>query len=153
MQRQQECQRTTVQNVRQEARAPDRHLTFHTDHAGMTTADVDQVELAAGYVRFRRRCPKAEVQIGNGRVRSLLDSGSELNLIRERTAQQLDLPISSLPPQITGAMLKTTDGAQSSIIGFIQTPVTIGKVSILTTFVVVEKMSYKIILGDRKSVV
>ena len=56
---------------------------FHTDHAGMTTADVDQVESVAGYFRFRRRCPKAEVQIGNGRVRSLLDSGSELNLIRE----------------------------------------------------------------------
>ena len=114
----------------------------------MTTADVDQVESAAGYVRFRRRCPKAEVQIGNGRVRSLLDSGSELNLIRERTAQQLDLPISSLPPQMTGAMLKTTDGAQSGIIGFIQTPVTIGMVSILTTFVVVKEMSYKIILGE-----
>ena len=78
----------------------------------------------------------------------MLDSGSELNLIRERTAQQLDLPISSLPPQMTGGTLKTTDGAQSSIIGFIQTPVTIGKVSILTTFVVVKEMSYKIILGE-----
>ena len=85
----------------------------------MTTADVDQVESAAGYVRFRRRCPKAEVQIGNGRVRSLLDSGLELNLIRECTAQQLDLPIFSLPPQMIGGTLKTTDGAQSSIIGFI----------------------------------
>ena len=111
MQRQQECQRTTVQNVRQEARAPARHLTFHTNYTRITTADIDQVESAAGYARFRRRCPKAEVQIGNGRVRSLLDSGSELNLIRERTAQQLDLPISSLPPQITGVMLKTTDRA------------------------------------------
>ena len=121
---------------------------FHTDHAGMTTADINQVKSAAEYFRFRRRCPKAEVQIGNGRVRSLLDSGSELNLIREHTAQQLDLPISSLPPQVTGTMLRTTDSAQSSIIGFIQTPVTIGNVSILTTFVVVEKMSYKIILGE-----
>ena len=45
-------------------------------------------------------------------------------------------------------MLKTTDGAQLGIIGFIQTPVTIGMVSILTTFVVVEEMSYKIILGE-----
>ena len=87
MQRQQEYQRTTVQNVRQEARAPARHLTFHTNHAGITTADVDQVESAAGYVWFRRRCLKAEVQIGNSRVRSLLDSSSELNLIREHTAQ------------------------------------------------------------------
>jgi hypothetical protein len=79
----------------------------------------------------------------------LLDSGSELNLIRERTAQQLDLPISSLPPQVTGAMLKTIDGAQSGIIGLIQqVPVTIGMVSILTTFVVVKEMSYKIILGE-----
>ena len=78
----------------------------------------------------------------------MLDSGSELNLIREHTAQQLDLPISSLPPQMTGAMLKTTDGAQSGIIGFIQTPVTIGKMSILTTFVVIKEMSYKIILGE-----
>ena len=71
---------------------------FHTDYAGMTTADVDQVKSAAGYFRFRRKCPKAEVQIGNSRVRSLLDSGSELNFIREYTAQQLDLLIFSLPP-------------------------------------------------------
>ena len=49
---------------------------------------------------------------------------------------------------MTGAMLKTTDGAQSGIIGFIQTPVTIGMVSILTTFVIVKEMSYKIILGE-----
>ena len=58
---------------------------FHTDYAGMTTADMDQVELVAGYFWFCRRCLKAEVQIGNGKVRSLLDSGSELNLIREHT--------------------------------------------------------------------
>ena len=78
----------------------------------------------------------------------MLDSGSELNLIRERTAQQLDLPISSLPPQMTGAMLKTTDGAQLGIIGFIQTPVTIRMVSILTIFIIVKEISYKIILGE-----
>jgi len=45
-------------------------------------------------------------------------------------------------------MLKTTDGAQSGIIGFIQAPVTIGNVSILTTFIIIEKISYKIILGE-----
>ena len=121
---------------------------FHTDHAGMTTADINQVKSAAEYFRFRRRCPKAEVQIRNGKVRSLLDSGSKLNFIREHTAQQLNLPISSLPPQVTGAMLRTTDGAQSSIIRFIQTPVTIGNISILTTFVIVKKISYKIILKE-----
>ena len=143
MQRQQERQPAIVQNVR-----PGEHLTFHTDYAGMTTADIDQVESAARYIRFHHRCPKAEVQIGNGRVKSLLDSGSELNLIRERTAQQLNLPISSLPPQITGAILKTTNSAQSGIIRFIQTPVTIKNVSILTTFIIIEKISYKIILGE-----
>ena len=78
----------------------------------------------------------------------MLDSGSELNLIRERMAQQLNLPISSLPLQMTGAMLKTIDGAQSGIIGFIQTPVTIRMVSILTTFVIVKEISYKIILRE-----
>jgi len=72
MQRQQEYRYATVQNVQsgeyvQEARAlvsssgSTRHLTFHTDHIGMTTADVDQVESVAGYVWFRRRCLKAEV--------------------------------------------------------------------------------------------
>ena len=91
--RQQERQRTTVQDVRQGARAPvsysssTRYLTFHTDHARMTTADVDQVELAAGYIWFCCKCLKAEVQIGNSRVRSLLDSGLEFNLIREHTVQ------------------------------------------------------------------
>ena len=104
LQRQQERRYTTVRNVQQDAKAPVsssssiRHLMFHTDYAGITTTDINQVESAAGYVQFRRRCPRTEVQIGNGKVRSLLDSGSELNLIREHTAQQLNLPISSLPP-------------------------------------------------------
>ena len=52
----------------------------------MTTADVDQVESVARYIWFRYRCLKVEVQIGNSRVRSLLDSGLKLNFIRERTA-------------------------------------------------------------------
>ena len=49
---------------------------------------------------------------------------------------------------MAGAALKTTDGLQFGIIGFIQTPITIGNVSILTIFVVVKEMSYKIILGE-----
>ena len=83
---------------------------FHTNHARMTTADINQVESTARYFRFRRRYPKAEVQIRNGRVRSLLNSSSELNLIREHTAQQLNLPISSLLPQMADTTLKTING-------------------------------------------
>ena len=45
-------------------------------------------------------------------------------------------------------MLKTIDGAQSKIIGFIYTPVTIGNVSILTIFIIIKKISYKIILRE-----
>ena len=45
-------------------------------------------------------------------------------------------------------MLTTVNGTQSGFIGLIQqVPVTIGNVSILTTFVIVEEMSYKIILS------
>jgi len=45
-------------------------------------------------------------------------------------------------------MLKTIDSAKSRIIGFIYTPVTIGSVSILTTFIIIKKIFYKIILRE-----
>ena len=82
---------------------------FHTNYARITTADVNQVKLVAKYFQFYYRCLKAEVQIGNNRVRSLLNSSSELNLIRGCTAQQLDLLISSLPPQMANTVLKATN--------------------------------------------
>ena len=62
------------------------HLTFHADQAGLTTAEVDQIKREAGFIRFRRRCPKVEAQIGDGRAKCLIDSGAELNLIKESVA-------------------------------------------------------------------
>jgi len=62
----------------------------------MITADVNQVKSITRYVRFCRKCLRVKIQIGNGRVKSLLDFGLELNFIKEYIAQQLDLLISSL---------------------------------------------------------
>ena len=59
---------------------------FHTNYIGITTADIDQVKSVTRYIRFHHRCLKAKVQIGNSRVKSLLNSSLELNLIMERTA-------------------------------------------------------------------
>jgi len=129
------------------------HLTFHADQAGLTTAEVDQIEREAGFVRFRRRCPKVEAQIGDGRAKCLIDSGAELNLIRESVALRHGLPISSLPPQLQGARLTSANGTQSEFIGLVHAvPVVIGDVSISTTFIAVGEMSHEVILGEPWSV-
>ena len=49
---------------------------------------------------------------------------------------------------MANATLRATDGAQFSIIGFIQTLVTIGNISILTIFIIIKEMFYKIILRE-----
>ena len=64
-------------------------------------------------------------------------------------AQLLNLLIFSLLPQIKGIILMTVNSTQSRFIGLIQqTPVTIGNVSILTTFIIVEEISYKMIFSE-----
>lgn len=129
------------------------HLTFHADQAGLTTAEVDQIEREAGFVRFRRRCPKVEAQIGDGRAKCLIDSGAELNLIKESVALRHGLPISSLPSQLQGARLTSANGTQSEFIGLVHAvPVVIGDVSISTTFIAVGEMSHEVILGEPWSV-
>ena len=60
-------------------------LTFYTNTAGIITAEVNRFEKSAGFTRFRRRCLKAEVQVGNRKAKTLINSGAELNLIRKRT--------------------------------------------------------------------
>jgi len=47
--------------------------------------------------------------------------------------------------QIINVILKTINSAQSRIIGFIYIPVTIGNIFILTIFIIIEKIFYKII--------
>ena len=128
-------------------------LTFHADQTGLTTAEVDQIEREAGFTRFRRRCPKVEAQIGDRKVKCLIDSGAELNLIKESVALRHGLPISSLPPQLQGARLTSANGTQSEFIGLVHAaPVVIGGVSISTTFIAVGEMSHEVILGEPWSV-
>ena len=94
-----------------------------------------------------------EAQIGERRTKCLIDSGAELNLIKESVALRHGLPISSLPLQLQGVRLTSANGTQSEFIGLAHAiPVVIGDVSISTIFVIVGEMSHEVILGKPWSV-
>ena len=56
---------------------------FYIDSVGITTVNMDRVKRAAKYIWFCHKYLGMKIQIRNSKVKSLLDSGIEFNLIKK----------------------------------------------------------------------
>ena len=117
--------------------------------SSLTAAEVMKREEVMGRYRARHSCPKVVVRMGDLQVVALLDSGAEINLIREDVAFAAGLPISSMPPEFRNQSATTVADTSLDFVGFLyEAPVTIGAITVNTPILVVRRMIHKLILGE-----
>jgi len=113
----------------------------------MTALQAD--EQMAGDIIWRHDSPRVNALIGERRVRSLLDSGAEMNVIRQETALRCGLSIGSLPPPLANHRMFVANGHAVRFVGIcLDVPIKIGDITISTHLLVVEGLTQDCILGE-----
>lgn len=115
--------------------------------AAMTALQAD--EQMAGDIIWRHDSPRVDALIGERRVRSLLDSGAEMNVIKQETALRCGLSIGSLPPPLANHRMFVANGHAVRFVGIcLDVPIRIGDITISTHLLVVEGLTQDCILGE-----
>jgi hypothetical protein len=112
----------------------------------MTTAQIDR---RFGNVKFyHSECSRVQADIGRVSTQALLDTGAEVNVIREGFAHKAGLPIQDLPTSMRNERLQAANGTLEPFVGLVETEVTIGNISIRTPMVVTRHCTNDCILGE-----
>lgn len=101
--------------------------TAGTDSHAVSFLSTEQLDRRFGNVHFyRSECPRVEASIGSATTKVLLDSGAEVNVIKEKVAHKAGLPILSLPSGMRNERLKAANGILEPFIGLVETVIRIG---------------------------
>ncbi|KAI8933526.1 hypothetical protein NX059_002628 [Plenodomus lindquistii] len=115
----------------------------------LVTARRRYYDKQAGVEHIRRDCPKVPVTIGGKHFLSLLDTGAELNTVRRETADEAQLPISTLPREMKNAKMVSANGSTGGFSGIVWgASVEIGSIVVRTNFFVIDHCTNAIILGN-----
>ena len=74
-------------------------MSIGIDVDAITAAKLDRA-ISRDIYTYRSKCPKVIARIGDGNLRCLIDSGAEVNVIREDVAIAAGLVICTLPRAI-----------------------------------------------------
>ena len=78
----------------------------------------------------------------------LIDSGAEVNVMRESFARRAQLPIRSLPKHMRHESLVVANGTTDPFTGIVETVVKIGGIGIWTPLLVTRHCNTDVILGE-----
>jgi hypothetical protein len=121
--------------------------------AGMSVAllTTKQLDKRLGSVKtYRAKCPRISVRVGRESVQALVDSGAEINVMKESFALRAGLPINSLPSSMKGDKLISANGTSDPFVGMAETRVFIGETetSFWSPFLITKDCTSDVILGE-----
>jgi hypothetical protein len=114
----------------------------------LTTKQLD--ERLGNVKTYRAKCPRIAVRVGRKAVQALVDSGAEINVMKESFALSAGLPINSLPPAMKGDKLISANGTSDPFVGMVETRVFVGdtETSFWTPFLITKDCTSEVILGE-----
>jgi hypothetical protein len=121
----------------------------HIDHTALNHLTTDQVDRRFGNLKFyRSECPRVAAVIGSCNTQALLDTGAEVNVMREAFAYKAGLAIQSLPRSMRNERLQAANGTLEPFIGLVEADVIIGNITIKTPLLVTKHCTNDCILGE-----
>lgn len=116
--------------------------------SNITANEIDRI-IGAGNAVFRAEVPAVDMAIGKIKVTCLIDSGADINVMREDIAEKSGVPIGNLPPELLTLRMITASGGKASFSGFcMSVPVSIGGITICTPMLTSKSLSHACILGE-----
>lgn len=109
----------------------------------------DQIDRRFGNLKFyRSECPRMSVAIGNCSTHTLVDTGAEVNMIREAFAHKAGLPVQSLPKLMRNKRLQAANSTLEPFVGLVETDILIRNISIRTPLLITKYYTNDYILGE-----
>jgi hypothetical protein len=119
------------------------------DRITLNHLTTNQIDRRFGNLKFyRSECPRVSAVVGAANIQVLLDTGAEVNVIREAFAHKAGLAIQSLPRSMRNERLQAANGTLEPFVGLVETEVTIGNITIRTPLLVTKHCTNDCILGE-----